>query len=468
MFNLSDTIAAICTPPGMGSMAAIRISGSNSWNIIERFFFQSSTHQHINTPVHLEHMHALHGYIKDGEKIIDEVIVLPFKSPHSFTSEDTIEIFCHGSTHIASMILDLCLKNGARIAKPGEFTFRAFVNGRIDLTEAEAINELICADSPRLIQGASEMLTGSLKEKIKFFREELLNLITTIESAIEFPQDVDSISKENIITKLSEIKLNINSLIESAKEGQLLREGLKVSIIGTPNVGKSSLLNRLLENERAIVTSEPGTTRDILEEKITIDGWPIVLVDTAGIRHEADLNESEKLGIERSKIALQISDIALVLFDLTKGMNRETKELIGLANGKQKIIVGNKIDLTDVGLSRDSNSRSTYPYDIAISAKHGTNLDKLKTLIIDRIRSVSQNNSKGFENNIYINQRQKELLLQCSANIDYALELCNKKSTEDILADELKKALSKLDEVSGRIINDDVISNIFAKFCIGK
>ncbi len=464
MFNLSDTICAICTPPGTGSITAIRISGHDSWDITKKIFTKNKTEDELQTPILFTHMQALHGFIKDpdNDKVLDEVVLLPFKSPQSYTCEDTIEIFCHGNTHIASTILALCLKNGARRAKAGEFTFRAFTNGRLDLTEAEAVNELIHADSARSIQAASNILQGSLKEKVKLFREELFNLITVIESAIEFPQDVAPIQSNEIVTELNQIKFNIDNLIERAKEGQLLREGIKISIIGTPNVGKSSLLNQLLENQRAIVTNEPGTTRDTLEEKIIIDGWTVVLVDTAGIRHEANLNESEKLGIERSRSALEISDLALILFDITKDLANYTEQLSILSNGKPKIIIGNKIDLLT------EQTEKTNQYDIAISAKYGTNIDKLKELISKKIKSLCNTKTNHLANPIYINQRQKELLIQCNSSLGFALDLARQNVTEDIIADELKKAVSKLDEIAGRIINEDIISNIFTKFCIGK
>ena len=307
MFNLTDTIAAICTPKGVGAISVIRISGKDSWNIIKNIFFAFQNS--------LMHMNAVYGHMKDGEKQIDEVIILPFKSPNSFTAEDTIEIFCHGGLQVTSQVLDLCLKSGARQAKNGEFTFRAFVNGRIDLTEAEAVNELINADSEKFIYSASNVLSGALKNKIAEFREKLFDLITSIESSIEFPSDVPSVNKDFIAEKLNEINSEINSLIESSKEGQILRNGIKVSIVGLPNAGKSSLLNQLLENQRAIVSEEPGTTRDTIEEKIIVEGYPIVLIDTAGIR-EKIVSDSEKMGIERSKRAIESSDIVMLVYDL--------------------------------------------------------------------------------------------------------------------------------------------------------
>ena len=458
MFNLTDTIAAICTPPGNGGIAGIRISGSDSQQITSTIF---SPHLPTSPPPHLpfNHMHAIHGFIMDGEKIIDEVIVLPYKGPKSYTGEDVIEIFCHGSMQIASMILDLCLKNGARQAKAGEFTFRAFINGKIDLTEAEAINEIIHATSEKTALAVSGNLSGKLKEKISDFRQRLFSLVTAIEGSIEFPMDVQELEKNKIISSLSEISLELQKLIEASKEGLLLREGVKVSIVGAANVGKSSLLNQLLENNRAIVTPKAGTTRDIIEEKIIIDGYPVVLLDTAGIRENKKLDEAEKFGIERSKAALEKSDIALLVFDLTQKKDKDTEQIFGLLNGKPRIIVGNKMDLVE---------RTGENCDISISAKYGTNIDSLKKLITEKIKSLSQSTGDNRRVMFYINQRHKELLLQCLSHINFAIEIAHQSAPEDLIADDLKKAISRLDEVTGRKISDEVIQNIFAMFCIGK
>lgn len=463
MYNLQDTIAAICTPPGIGGIAAIRISGHDSWEIAERIF--SSQVSGPRSQVCFSHMHALHGFIRDNEEIIDEVMLLPYKGPNSYTTEDTIEIFCHGGRQIPLMILDLCLKNGARQASGGEFTFRAFVNGRIDLTEAEAINEIIHAETDKLVFDASSTLTGSLKEKVNNFRETLLSLVAFIEGSIEFPQDVPDINSEKIVSKLREINLELAELIKRSKEGQILRDGLKVSIVGIPNVGKSSLLNQLLENERAIVTHEPGTTRDTIEEKIVIDGYPVVLIDTAGIRKKESLRESERLGIERSQAVLEKSDITLLVFDLTIGRDKGTEEIFNLIDGKPGIIVGNKVDLIQADLSVFPDSGSC---DVLVSAKYGTNIDRLKRLIIEKIKSLLPNLQYTTSPVYYINQRQKELLLQCSSSVSFAIDCALKYLPLDLIADELKKAVGKLEEVTGKRINEEIIENIFSKFCIGK
>lgn len=456
MFTLSDTICAICTPKGFGAISAIRISGSDSWSIAGKIFSRAEVG--LKPTSFYEHMKALHGYIKDGEKVIDEVVLLPYKSPNSFTSEDTIEIFCHGGMQVTSQVLDVCLKNGARQAKAGEFTFRAFVNGRIDLTEAEAINELISADNEKAVLSASENLSGTLKNNITLFREKLFDLITSIESSVEFPMDVHGLNKEEIKLNLENIKAAINKLIESSKEGRLVRDGVKVSIIGPPNAGKSSLLNQFLESERAIVSEEPGTTRDTIEEKIIINGWPIVLIDTAGIREKKSVCESEKIGIERSQQSIQKSDIVLSVFDIVNGY--EDNQSSELLKNKSKIVIGNKIDLIN-GKPIDKSE-----YDILISAKNGTNIDLLKIALIEKIKSLVKNKSE--ESVCYVNQRQKELLIQCNFAIVSALDLINKNMSEDLLSDELKNAVSKLDEISGRSVSEAVIKNIFAKFCIGK
>ncbi|OGI20866.1 MAG: tRNA uridine-5-carboxymethylaminomethyl(34) synthesis GTPase MnmE [Candidatus Melainabacteria bacterium RIFCSPHIGHO2_02_FULL_34_12] len=466
VFNLSDTIAAIITPPGNGGIAAIRISGPDSWSLAKKFFYHTKKEGEVTKPRLQEpcfqHMQALHGYIKKENKIIDEIILLPYKALKSFTSEDVIEIFCHGGSHISSMILDICLENGARKAKNGEFTFRAFVNGRIDLTEAEAINEIINADNNRMVYETSGNLTGALKEKVSSFREKILNLITSVESTVEFPMDVPDFDKNKFIKELKEINLSFCELIKNSKEGQFLREGIKISIVGAPNVGKSSLLNILLGNKRAIVSQEPGTTRDTIEEKTMIDEWPVVFVDTAGVREAKNLSEPEQIGIERTKNALLKSDIVLLLFDLSVGINDDTNRLFDLVNGKPKVLVGNKIDLLEKPFQ-------DIKCNVQISAKYATNIDKLKKIIIERINSFTSNH--GVQNSssvLYINQRQKELLLQCNSSISKAIDKVQNNEPEDLISDDLKEALSRLDEVTGRKINDEIITNIFAKFCIGK
>lgn len=461
MYNLSDTIAAICTPPGIGAIAAIRISGPESWAIAKKIFVVGSSGRFKT--YHYHHMQAVYGYIVDGDKVIDEVITLPYKSPNSFTTEDVIEIFCHGGSKIASMILDLCLKNGARKASKGEFTFRAFVNGRIDLTEAEAVNEIINADNLYSIYNASSNLTGSLKEKLSIFREKIFNLLTSIESHLEFPLDVPQTERSQIIEELSSIKNELEDLICGSNQGQMLRTGIKVSILGIPNVGKSSLLNQLLESERAIVTDEPGTTRDTVEEKAVIGDLPFVLVDTAGIRDNMmEVSKAEKLGIQRSRNSIDASDIVLIMFDLTKGICDGTRQILGSINGKPKILIGNKIDLFN------GNENALTKFDVSISAKYGTNLNLLKNLLVEKASNLLKNdNGNNHLYNFSINQRQKELLLQCSQSIENAINAASY-GTEDLIASELKNSISRLDEISGRKVNEEIITNIFAKFCIGK
>ena len=457
MYNLSDTITSICTPTGKGAIAAIRVSGEKSWEIARKIFCLSSNRNNPYKDLDLQHMKAVYGFIKDEKGIIiDEVILLPFKSPNSFTTEDVIEIFCHGGIRIPGLILDVTMSHGARKAHNGEFTFRAFVNGRIDLTEAEAVNELINADSEKFIYSASNVLSGALKNKIAEFREKLFDLITSIESSIEFPSDVPSVNKDFIAEKLNEINSEINSLIESSKEGQILRNGIKVSIVGLPNAGKSSLLNQLLENQRAIVSEEPGTTRDTIEEKIIVEGYPIVLIDTAGIR-EKFVSDSEKMGIERSKRAIESSDIVMLVYDLAAETDSSINEITSSLSNKTKIIIGNKLDLVNGDMKN---------CDIAISAKYGKNIDKLKKLILEKVNLSSSASQSLIP--IYINQRQKELLLQCYSSVKQAIDTADKNISDDLISDELKKAVSKLDEISGRVINETVIQNIFAKFCIVK
>lgn len=460
MFNLSDTIAAICTPQGTGGLAAIRISGSASWKVLSEIFYTSKSNK-LDLES-LEHMKAIHGFIKDEKGIVvDEVVVIPYKSPKSFTAEDVVEIFCHGGVQIPHMILDLCLSHGARSAGNGEFTFRAFVNGRIDLTEAEAVNELINADNSKAVYATTDALTGSLKNKVQQFREKLYLLLTSIEGSIEFPMDVGETSTEEKVKVLNEINQELKELIETSKDGRMLRQGVKVSIIGEPNVGKSSLLNMLLENERAIVTDNPGTTRDVIEEKIIIKGWPIVLIDTAGIRENKDLDLPEHIGIERTKSALEKSDLAICVLDLN--CLGSSSKILEKLNGKPKLIVGNKVDL----IEKSKNGSSTKGCDILISARNGTNIDELKAKLVEKVKTLKKDQASD-DIPVYINERQKELLIQCSSSIDFAIKVSNDNAPEDLIADELKKSISKLDEISGAKVNEETIASIFKNFCIGK
>lgn len=459
MFHLSDTIAAICTPSGKGGIAAIRISGENAWEISGKIFYLKKNDK--ATYSNFEHMQALHGFIKDKDLILDEVVLLPYQAPNSFTSENTVEIFCHGGIKIPAMILDLCLFNGARLAGPGEFTFRAFVNGRIDLTEAEAVNELINADSKKAVLSAGEVLSGSLKSKVKDFRSKLYEILATMESSIEFPMDVPEVNNEKLILIVSQIKKDLDLLIEKSGDGKILKDGIKVSIIGPPNTGKSSLLNVLLESDRAIVTSQPGTTRDTLEEKLSIEGMPILLIDTAGIRDVNEKDDPEFIGIQKTKQIFEKSDFIIFLFDLSCLKSDEMLEtFLKEVNGKPKILVGNKIDLIE-----NKNNLQDKKFDILISAKCGTNIDNLKKLIISKFKDMNLS-SKNQET--FINERQRSLLLQCSSVLDFVISSALDGAPEDIVSDELKKAISKLDEISGAKVNDEIISQVFSKFCIGK
>lgn len=463
MFDLSDTLVAICTPKGTGAIAAIRVSGSDSWHIANRIFSQNAHPSSLISNPCFMHMHALHGYIYDGNKTIDEVIILPYKAPNSFTREDVIEIFCHGGYKVTSMILELCLKMGARLAKPGEFTFRAFINGRIDLTEAEAINELINATTDNSVNAAFDIVTGSLKKKVKEFREKIYLLITSLEGAIEFPMDVTLIDKKNLHHKLNNIKDDLLELIIASKDGCVLRDGIKLSIVGEPNVGKSSLFNQILESERAIVTDIPGTTRDTIEEKVVLGGWPFVFVDTAGIRDHQYVDEVEKHGIDRTRSAIEKSDIVLYVTDLSRQKsNGRNDQVLREIKNKPKIVVGNKIDLVE---TCHGISLRNMDCDIAISAKYGINMDKLKRLLIEKLEHSKSNINNQI---IFVNERQSNLLQQVVSSLDFAMDQIVKEIPDDLIADELKKAVSKLDEVSGSNVNEEVINNIFSKFCIGK
>ena len=449
-----DTIAAIATPFGESAIGIVRLSGPDTLNIVNKVFRGKGR---------IRPRYAHYGYVLDkkGEPL-DEAVLIYYKAPHSYTGEDMAEFNLHGNPLILKEVLRRLLEEGARLAEPGEFTKRAFLNGKLDLTQAEAVAELISAKTELARKLALNQLRGALSKEIKPLREELLNLFALVESSIEFEEeDIPTIERKDLIKRLEMILERVKKLLETAKTGKALRKGLKLAIIGRPNVGKSSLFNRLLGEERSIVTDIEGTTRDYIEETVNIGGIPISLVDTAGIRETED--RVEKIGVERSLKKLEEADVVLLVFDTSKEeLEEEDLKLGDLArkSGKPVLLVLNKVDL--------GNRLKVIPFDfpkIWVSAKTGEGLERLKGLILEL---AGVNTAEG--GNIYISLRHEELLKRAKRALESALDYLKDGEfySPEILMLDLREASDALGEIIGEVTTEDVLGQIFSTFCIGK
>ena len=455
-------ITAISTAPGIGGIGIVRISGEKCFNILEKIF----------VPKNIQGIEEINGYsIKYGKIVnpetsqtIDEVLVSYFKAPKSYTMENMCEISSHGGIIVLRKILELCLKNGAELAKPGEFTERAFINGRIDLTQAEAVIDIINAKSAREAQESANQLEGFLSKKIKKIREKVMGIMVDIEANIDYPEyDIEEVSNKATIEKLTDIENDLEKLSKTFENGKIIKNGIKLAIIGSPNAGKSSLLNAILKEERAIVTDIAGTTRDIIEEQITIEGIPFKIVDTAGIR-DAE-NKIEQIGIEKSKKAAMDSDVILAVFDNTKELNNEDKEILKLLETKKSIIVLNKIDLQENNLEDCIEIKQTNRKVIKVSIKEEKGLDLLYKELIDMF-NLNEINS---DNELMItNIRHQQLINKAIESTRMALKDFKSNMPIDIISINIKQILEHLGEITGDNVSEDIIKSIFAKFCLGK
>lgn len=437
-----DTITAIATPIGTGGVGVIRISGDKSFEIIDKIY---SKHN-------LEAGKISHGWIIDGDKKIDEVILLPFRNPHSYTGEDVIEIHCHGGINVVRNILDVVLKNGARMAERGEFTKRAFLNKKMDLSQAEAVADLIHAKTRDFAKQSAKNLSGVLGTKIKEIRTDIFNVLSKIIAGIDFPEDVAEPEYDYIIDEFEKALDKINKILASANSSNVMRQGIKIAIVGRPNVGKSSLFNTLLNVERAIVTDIAGTTRDVLTETLDWD-VAITLVDTAGIRDNDEVGKVEEIGIEYSKQSADEADLVLFLYDASKGLNDDDKAILDLIKDKNHIVIANKADLVQ--------ERKPDTFYLSTVTKEG--LDELK----DKIKQASYNFSLE-DTEFVTNNRQQDCLIKCRESLMQALEASKIHQLQDLISIDLKSALLYLDEITGEVITDDILNNIFDHFCIGK
>ena len=456
---MSNTIAAISTAPGIGGIGIIRISGDECFYVLEKIFKQKN-------PQKIE---EIKGYtikfgniIDENKNIIDEVLVSYFKAPKSYTTENMCEINSHGGVVIMNKILDLCIKNGAEIAEPGEFTKRAFLNGRIDLSQAEAVIDVINAKTDKEAKISLEQLEGNLSQKITKIRKIIISIMADIEATIDYPEyDLEEVTNVRILNTLNEVEKLLISLENSFYNGKILREGIKVAIIGRPNAGKSSLLNVILNEERAIVTDIEGTTRDTIEEYISIDGVPLKIIDTAGIRNAND--EVEKIGVEKAIEISKSSDIVIAIFDVSRELNEEDKKILDLLKDKNAIILLNKIDLK-VSIDTNIFEKMDKPI-INISTKTKEGIDELYNEIskMFKLKEIANDGET-----IVSNVRHKNIIINSRKNLLKAKETIENNLPIDIISTYLKEIIEELGKITGETVTEDVIAEIFSKFCLGK
>lgn len=456
------TIAAISTPLGAGGIGIVRMSGEDSFTIANKIFEGKNKKDVKDYKSHTIH----YGKIVDPktQEVIDEVLLSILKGPHTYTKENMIEINCHGGLIVVQKILQLVLREGAQLAEPGEFTKRAFLNGRIDLSQAEAVIDVINAQTELALQSSVSQLGGGLSEKVKVFRQELLEMIAHIEASIDYPEhDMEELTYEMIQTNTEQLLEKVNDFIQTADTGRMIKEGIQTVIIGKPNVGKSSLLNALLREQRAIVTNIPGTTRDILEEYVNIQGVPLKIVDTAGIRQTEDV--VEQIGVEKSKGSIPQADLILVMMDASTPWAEEDHDIFELIQGKQVLVLINKIDLPrqlDIDLVTEY-----VPLDsiLEISIKEKIGLDLLeKTLKEMFFKGEIKMNETIFITNV----RHKDALVKSKESLETVLETIELGLPEDCLSIDLQSAYEYLGEITGETVGESLIDQIFSQFCLGK
>ena len=456
-----DTICAIATPIGEGGVAIIRISGENALDIASRIFKPKNHYDIKNMKTYT----MKYGNIVDLEKkeIIDEVILSYMKSPSSYTGENVVEINCHGGVVSTNSVLNEIIKAGARLAEPGEFTKRAFLNGRIDLSQAEAVMDIITAKTELSMKSAMMQRNGALSREIEELRKYLLNVLALIEYAVDFTEDDEDIIDDSLISQVKEgiekTNLKIRNLLSNADEGKIIRDGLNIVIVGKPNVGKSSLLNALLKEKRAIVTDVPGTTRDVIEEYLNLDGIPIRITDTAGIRETEDV--VEKIGVEKSKEKIEEADLIILMLDTSREIDEEDKAIIDKIKDRKYIVLLNKIDL-EMKISKEIISKLNNKIDI--SAKTGKGLDDLK----DMIKDLFFNGEINSESLIISNTRHKQALYRAMENCETAIGRVNANEYLDLISIYITAAMKALGEITGNELEEDLLNKIFSEFCVGK
>ena len=459
-----ETIAAISTAIGNGGIGIIRMSGKESFKILEKIF-KNSKGEKLD-------LNKIKGYTiqygtivdsKTNEKI-DEVLVSFFKNPKSYTREDMCEINSHGGMIIEKQILEQCLKNGAILAEPGEFTKRAFLNGRIDLSQAESIMDLINSKTEKESKASINQLQGDLSNKINEIRHDLLDIMADIEASIDYPEyDIEEVTNSKALGILNNTKNKLESLKDTFRSGKILKEGIKTAIIGRPNAGKSSLLNKILKEERAIVSEIEGTTRDTIEEFITIKGIPLKIIDTAGIRKTSD--KIEEIGVKKALDIAKDAELVLVILDNSKDLTEEDREILKLAESKNSIILLNKVDLKENNLEKSEELKKLNKRIIKISAKNGNGIEEL----YNEIENMFQIKNLETDGEIIItNIRHKNQIEYAINNINEAINAVKNNLPIDIISISIKQTLEDLGKITGKNVSEDIINEIFSKFCLGK
>ncbi|MDO4588360.1 MAG: tRNA uridine-5-carboxymethylaminomethyl(34) synthesis GTPase MnmE [Fusobacterium sp.] len=455
---LFDTIAAISTPRGEGGIGIVRISGNNALEILEKIFKPRSGKAIRD----IRNFSITYGHIFDGETLVDEVLVSIMKAPNTYTREDIVEINCHGGFVITEKVLEVVLKNGARIAEIGEFTRRAFLNGRIDLTQAEAVIDLIHGKTEKSVSLSLNQLRGDLKEQIEHLKKLVLDVAAHINVVLDYPEEgIDDPLPEHLVDNLQEVLDTTDRLIRSYDKGKMIKEGIKTAIVGKPNVGKSSILNSVLKEERAIVTHVAGTTRDIIEEVVNLKGIPLVLVDTAGIRKTDDLVEN--IGVEKSKKLIESADLILFVVDGSRPLDEEDMKIHDAIKAEKVIGILNKIDIRqDIDLSPLTKINKW----LEISAIKNQGIDEMEEEIYRHI--IDENIEDSSQKITITNVRHKSALEKTKQSIENIFETIESGLPMDLMAVDIKGALDSLSEVTGEISSEDLLDHIFSNFCVGK
>jgi len=490
--DAEDTIVAISTPMGEGGIGIVRLSGSQAISVVMRLFVPKKKKNLAGVKTFTTH----YGHIYDKGKVVEEVLLSVMRAPYTYTREDVAEISCHGGIVPVRKVLELCLRQGARLAEPGEFTLRAFLNGRIDLVQAEAVCDIIRARTDAALNCALHQLEGDLSRNVNRIREGIVDLLAHIEACLDCPEeDIPHLSRTEIVESLEKTSLELRELLKSAQSGRILREGLKTAIVGKPNVGKSSLLNALLQEEKAIVTPIPGTTRDVVEDMVDILGIPMKIMDTAGIRHARD--EIEMAGVERTRRSIALADLILFVIDLSIPLSEEDCCIAENLLGRKTILVANKCDLPQVVsekeirelwlscLSRlESEREALFANPVDPPCNTSSNPSILRNPPLIKVSATKKTRIKDLQELIYnlfikgevsisdavlvTNVRHRDALVKAEESLKEGIGACTRGDSEEFIALDLRQALEALGEIVGKTATEDILSRIFSRFCIGK